>query len=207
MHDIFFQNLLRAFIAIDPISLIPVFAVLTNNLNPKVIIKLAFLVFLISSSVLAFFSFFGNNFLIFMGISLGSFQIIGGLFLLFISFEMVLEKRLKRKKSIIKKILSDEEISDLAVFPISIPLVVGPSAITLSILISKNLKFSLVSFYEQILPIILTLMISSVILLFANVIINFLNKIIITIMQKVFGIILGALSIQYIINGIKESFL
>ena len=142
-----------------------------------------------------------------MGISLGSFQIIGGLFLLFISFEMVLEKRLKRKKSIIKKILSDEEISDLAVFPISIPLVVGPSAITLSILISKNLKFSLVSFYEQILPIILTLMISSVILLFANVIINFLNKIIITIMQKVFGIILGALSIQYIINGIKESFL
>jgi len=142
-----------------------------------------------------------------MGISLGAFQIIGGLFLLFISFEMVIEKRLQRKKDIVKKILSDEEISDLAVFPISIPLVVGPSAITLSILISKNLKFSFFSIYEQILPIILTLIISSLILLFANVIINFLNKIVITIMQKIFGIILGALSIQYIVNGIKESFL
>ena len=120
---------------------------------------------------------------------------------------MVIEKRLQRKKDIVKKILSDEEISDLAVFPISIPLVVGPSAITLSILISKNLKFSFFSIYEQILPIILTLIISSLILLFANVIINFLNKIVITIMQKIFGIILGALSIQYIVDGIKESFL
>ena len=60
-----------------------------------------------------------------MGISLGSFQVVGGLFLLIISFEMVLEKEVKEKKSSTN--FSDEISTDsIAVFPISIPLVAGP---------------------------------------------------------------------------------
>jgi multiple antibiotic resistance protein len=103
MHDIFFQNLFKAFVAIDPLSLIPLFAVLTANLDSKKTLNLSFLVFIITSIVLTFFSLFGNKFLLFMGISIYSFQIIGGVFLLFISYEMVFEKRLTRKKNVAKK--------------------------------------------------------------------------------------------------------
>ncbi len=193
--------------AIDPVSLIPIFAVLTANYKPKKIFRLAILVFIISSSVLAFFSFVGNNFLIFMGISIESFQIVGGLFLLFISFEMVFEKRVQRKKNLATDLSNDNEIESLAVFPMSIPLIAGPSAITLSILISKNFTYSFIGFYEQIFPIILILFFSSLILLFSNIIFNKLNRIFLKIIHKLFGLILGAISIQYIIDGIKNSFL
>tara|TARA_B100000700_G_C14927449_1_gene800201 strand:- start:804 stop:1232 length:429 start_codon:yes stop_codon:yes gene_type:complete len=140
-----------------------------------------------------------------MGISISSFQIVGGLFLLFISFEMVFEKRLKRKENLASKIIDNDDADELAVFPISIPLVAGPSAITLSILISKDIELTIITFNQQILPIILILFLTSLILLLSHLVVNFFNKALIMILQKIFGILLGALSVQYIINGFRES--
>ena len=204
MHDLFLQNLIKAFI-IDPISLIPVFAVLTADYSFSKIMKLSMFVFIITTIVLTFFSIFGNNFLIFMGISISSFQIVGGLFLLFISFEMVFEKRLKRKENLASRIIDNDDADELAVFLISIPLVAGPSAITLSILISKDIELTITTFNQQILPIILILFLTSLILLLSHLVVNFFNKALIMILQKIFGILLGALSVQYIINGFTES--
>ena len=189
--------------AIDPISLIPVFTTITANLSIKKVIKLAATVFIITSILLTFFCIYGNNFLYFMGISLGSFQIIGGLFLLIISFEMVLEKRVERKKNLTSNLMKDISVETIAVFPISIPLIAGPSAITFSVLISEKFDYSLVSFYTQIFPIILILLISSLIILLSKMIGNFFNMTILNIVQKIFGLILGALAIQFVINGIK----
>ena len=101
--------------AIDPLSLIPLFAVLTAELDSKKTLNLSFLVFIITSTVLTFFSLFGNKFLLFMGISIYSFQIIGGVFLLFISYEMVFEKRLTRKKNVAKKIIDENEVKNNSV--------------------------------------------------------------------------------------------
>ena len=203
MHEIFFQNLLKTFIAIDPISLIPLFVVLTSNIDSKKTLNLSVTVFAISSSVLTFFLFFGNVFLSFMGISLDSFQIIGGIFLLFISYEMVFEKRIKRKTNISEEIFDDRNLKNIAVFPLSVPLIVGPSALTLSVLISENIRFDVISFYTQVFPILLVLALTSVIFFFSTYILKILNEMIIKILQKLFGIILGALSIEFIINGIK----
>ena len=83
-----------------------------------------------------------------MGISLSSFQIIGGLFLLVIAFEMVFEKRIERKENLANEFIDDSQLNNLAVFPISIPLVAGPSAITLSVLISQNYDNTILSFYK-----------------------------------------------------------
>ena len=205
MHDIFFQNLLKTFVAIDPVSLIPIFAVITASLKKEKIIKFSFYVFIISSFVLTFFSFFGNNFLTFMGISLSSFQIIGGLFLLVIAFEMVFEKRIERKENLANEFIDDSQLNNLAVFPISIPLVAGPSAITLSVLISQNYDNTILSFYQNILPILLILLLTSLIIIFSNIISRIFNKIVIKVFQKILGLLLGALSIEFIINGIRNS--
>lgn len=203
MHDIFFQNLFRTFVAIDPLSLIPLFVVITSNIDSKQTLKLSLMVFLISSSVLTFFLLFGNVFLAFMGISINSFQIVGGIFLLFISYEMVFEKRMKRKKNLSDAILDDKNLNNIAVFPISIPLIVGPSALTLSVLISKNFNYTILDFYTQFLPMILILMLTSIMIIFSTYLLKVLNETIIKILQKIFGIILGALSVEFIINGIK----
>tara|TARA_B100000989_G_scaffold101901_1_gene74440 strand:+ start:3414 stop:4037 length:624 start_codon:yes stop_codon:yes gene_type:complete len=207
MHDIFFQNVLKAFIAIDPVALIPIFAILTTDLSMSKIIRLSIMVFLITTSILTFFLFYGNKFLNVMGIDLSSFQIVGGLFLFYISFEMVVEKRTKRKNELAKSFINDQELKDIAVFPLSIPLISGPSAITLSILISKDFTFNLMSLYYYLLPLIIILLLASLILIFSSMIINYCNETIINIFQKLFGIILGALSVQYIINGLREVFL
>ena len=161
--------------------------VITSNIDSKQTLKLSLMVFLISSSVLTFFLLFGNVFLAFMGISINSFQIVGGIFLLFISYEMVFEKRMKRKKNSSDEILDDKNLNNIAVFPISIPLIVGPSALTLSVLISM----------------ILILMLTSIMIIFSTYLLKVLNETIIKILQKIFGIILGALSVEFIINGIK----
>jgi len=201
MHDLFLQNFLKAFVAIDPISLIPILTIITQGLNTKQTIKLSGFVFLITCSVITFFSLYGNSFLVFMGISISSFQIIGGFFLLIISYEMVFEKRVKRKAIIANELIDEQELNSLAVFPISIPLVAGPSAITLSVLISKDINYTMVSFYTQIFPLILTLFLTSIIIIFSNFFMKFLNKTIMNVLQKIFGLILGALAIQYVING------
>ena len=189
--------------AIDPLSLIPLFVVITSNIDSKQTLKLSLMVFLISSSVLTFFLLFGNVFLAFMGISINSFQIVGGIFLLFISYEMVFEKRMKRKKNLSETILDDKNLNNIAVFPISIPLIVGPSALTLSVLISKNFNYTILDFYTQFLPMILILMLTSIMIIFSTYLLKVLNETIIKILQKIFGIILGALSVEFIINGIK----
>jgi len=190
-------------VAIDPLSLIPLFAVVTADLNYKKTLKLSLLVFIITSFVLTFFSIFGNKFLLFMGVSIYSFQIIGGIFLLFISYEMVFEKRVTRKKNAAKKILDINEIKNIAVFPVSIPLVAGPSAITLSVLISKNFNYSTLDFYQKIFPLIIILFLTSLIILFSNYILRLLNQTFIIILQKIFGLILGALSVEFITVGFK----
>ena len=197
----FLQNFLKAFVAIDPISLIPILTIITQGLNIKKTIKLSGFVFLITCSVLIFFSLYGNSFLIFMGISISSFQIIGGFFLLIISYEMVFEKRVKRKTTIANELIDEHELNNLAVFPISIPLVAGPSAITLSVLISKDINFTMVSFYTQIFPLVLTLFLTSLIIIFSNFFMKLLNKTIMNVLQKLFGLILGALAVEYVIRG------
>ena len=201
MHDLFLQNFLKAFVAIDPISLIPILTIITQGLNTKKTIKLSGFVFLITCSVLIFFSLYGNSFLIFMGISISSFQIIGGFFLLIISYEMVFEKRVKRKTTIANEFIDENELNNLAVFPISIPLVAGPSAITLSVLISKDIEYTMVSFYTQIFPLVLTLFLTSIIIIFSNFFIKLFNKTIMNVLQKLFGLILGALAVEYVIRG------
>ena len=201
MHDLFLQNFLKAFVAIDPISLIPILTIITQGLNTKRTIKLSGFVFLITCSVLIFFSLYGNSFLVFMGISISSFQIIGGFFLLIISYEMVFEKRVKRKTTIANELIDEHELNNLAVFPISIPLVAGPSAITLSVLISKDINFTMVSFYTQIFPLVLTLFLTSIIIIFSNFFMKLFNKTIMNVLQKLFGLILGALAVEYVIRG------
>ena len=197
----FLQNFLKAFVAIDPISLIPILTIITQGLNTKKTIKLSGFVFLITCSVLIFFSLYGNSFLIFMGISISSFQIIGGFFLLIISYEMVFEKRVKRKTTIANELIDEHELNNLAVFPISIPLVAGPSAITLSVLISKDINYTMVSFYTQIFPLVLTLFLTSIIIIFSNFFMKLFNKTIMNVLQKLFGLILGALAVEYVITG------
>ena len=85
------------------------------------------------------------------------------------------------------------KLKNIAVFPVSIPLVAGPSAITLSVLISKNFNYSTLDFYQKFFPLIIILFMTSLIILFSNYILRLLNQTFIIIFAEDFWIDIGNL--------------
>ena len=205
MHELFLQNFVKLFVAIDPIALIPIFASLSSKIPIDKIFKLGIIMFLISLFLLIFFVVFGNALLDIIGISIASFQIAGGIFLFIIAFEMLFEKRSKRKEKLVDKKINEDFLIAFIIFPITIPLIIGPSAITLSILISENFSFNFLNLYTKILPIFVVITFTVLIFITSKITASFLGKFPVLILQKIFGIILGSLAIEFVLNGIRLS--
>ena len=205
MHELFLQNFVKLFVAIDPIALIPIFASLSSKIPIDKILKLGIIMFLISLFLLIFFVVFGNALLDIIGISIASFQIAGGIFLFVIAFEMLFEKRSKRKEKLVDRKINEDFLIAFIIFPITIPLIIGPSAITLSILIAENFSFNFLNLYTKILPIFVVITFTVIIFITSKITASFLGKFPVLILQKIFGIILGSLAIEFILNGIRLS--
>ena len=205
MHELFLQNFVKIFVAIDPIALIPIFASLSSKIPIDKIFKLGITMFLISLFLLIFFVVFGNALLDIIGISIASFQIAGGIFLFIIAFEMLFEKRSKRKEKLVDKKINEDFLIAFIIFPITIPLIIGPSAITLSILISENFSFNFLNLYTKVLPIFVVITFTVLIFITSKITASFLGKFPVLILQKIFGIILGSLAIEFVLNGIRLS--
>ena len=124
------------FIAIDPISLIPIFAGLTSGLTKQQVKSIYIRASIVSLIVLSSFWLFGNAILDAMNISMDSFRIIGGLFLIVIAFQMVFEQRQSRRQNTADTAVDDETIKSIAIFPLSIPLIAGPGAMATCLSVS-----------------------------------------------------------------------
>ena len=138
MFDQLLENTILLFVAVDPIALVPIFASLTQGLSKYDIKKIYIQATIVSFFVLSLFYIFGTAMLDLMGISMSSFKIIGGLFLVAIAFQMVLEQRQTRRQNTAEVALDDESIQSLAIFPLAIPLIAGPGAMTTALLIAEN---------------------------------------------------------------------
>ena len=138
MFNQLLENTILLFVAVDPIALVPIFASLTQGVNKEDIKKIYIQATLVSFFILSLFYLFGTALLDIMGISMSSFKIIGGLFLVAIAFQMVLEQRQTRRQNTAEVALDDESIQSLAIFPLAIPLIAGPGAMTTALLIAET---------------------------------------------------------------------
>jgi multiple antibiotic resistance protein len=201
MLEIFLQYFVLYFVVIDPIGTTPLFLVVTKGLNPKDKNKVAFEGVLIATIVLLFFAFFGNYVLKYLGISFPAFTIAGGVILFLIALEMLFDIRSERKKRSI-----NDKRDKISIFPIAIPLLAGPAAITSVILTISQAEGSYSLLIINIICLISVMLVSFVILRVFTKFQKFINEKIINIFSRVIGIILAALSIQYILDGIKSFF-
>ena len=96
MFDQVIESIILLFVAVDPIALIPIFASLTQGLSKQDTKKVYIHASLVAFGILSAFWLFGASLLGVMGISMSSFKIIGGLFLIAIAFQMVFEQRQER---------------------------------------------------------------------------------------------------------------
>ncbi len=206
MFDTFLESTILMFVAIDPISLVPIFAGLTSGLNKTQVRSIYLRASFVSLLVLSLFWLFGNAILDVMNISMDSFRIIGGLFLIVIAFQMVFEQRQTRRQNTADTAIDDETIESIAIFPLSIPLIAGPGAMATSLLLSKESYISVTDAVVSYLPILVVMFIAFIAMWLSSKLASRLGPTIITVVQKIFGLLLGALAIEFVIEGIRNSF-
>jgi len=206
MLNLFLENFVLIFVAIDPISLLPIFASFTQGLNKKDLKTLCVRTSLTSLIILSIFWVFGTLILQLMGISLDSFRIVGGMFLMIIAYQMVFEQRQQRRKDTAEKALDEEALSSLATFPLAIPLVAGPGAITIAMLLSEKSNESIQSSFIGFSPVLIVILMVAISLWVSGKIAEILPASVLGVLQRTFGLLLGALAIEFVIQGIKQTF-
>lgn len=202
----FLNNFLLIFVAIDPFALIPIFAGITHGLKKNEIKRIYLRATLISFIILFFFSLLGQSLLNVMGININSFKIIGGLFLIFIAFEMVFEKRDERRQNLADSAIDEISAISLATFPLAIPLIAGPGSITITMLIAEKSGPELISKMINFLPVMLSVILAGICMWLSSKLIEIISLSLLGVIQRVFGLLLGALAIEYVISGIKNTF-
>jgi multiple antibiotic resistance protein len=206
MFDQLLESTILLFVAVDPVALIPIFASLTQGLSKRDIKRVYIQATLVSFFVLSLFYFFGMAILDVMGISMSSFKIIGGLFLIAIAFQMVLEQRQSRRQNTAEVALDDESIQSLAIFPLAIPLIAGPGAMTTALLIAETSSSTPVQILINFIPILIIILLVAFAMWLSATLSKKVGPTIIIVVQKIFGILLGALAIEFVVAGIMESF-
>jgi|TARA_A100000164_G_scaffold379220_1_gene422916 multiple antibiotic resistance protein len=206
MLNLFLENFVLIFVAIDPITILPIFATFTKDLNKKDLITLCLRSTLTAFGILLLFWLFGSALLQTMGININSFRIVGGMFLMIIAYQMVFEQRQKRREETVEEVMDDDELSLLATFPIATPLIAGPGAITLVMLLSEKSGTSIENQIVGFSPIIIVLILNAISLWASGKIAKSLPTSISSALQRTFGLLLGALAIEFVIEGLRQTF-
>jgi multiple antibiotic resistance protein len=128
------------FVTIDPPGLAPIFLAITAGLSRGERAQIAMRDSLTALAVLLLFAVTGTLILDLFGITLDAFRIAGGLLLFHIAFEMIFEKRHERHEKSAERAVSADHIRNIAVFPLAIPLIAGPGAISATILLSGTFQ-------------------------------------------------------------------
>jgi len=204
--NLFLENFVLIFVAIDPIGLLPIFAPFTKGLTKQEVRQLTLRSGFTAFFVLLAFWCFGTTILHYMGISIDSFKIIGGLFLIVIAYQMLFENRQEQRQGTMDEAMRDQALSSLATFPIAIPLISGPGAIAITMLMAEKSSTSLEHSVIGFMPILLVLIMAAVSLWTSSKVAKALPKPVIGAIQRVFGLLLGALAIEFVIDGIKTTF-
>ena len=201
LQDALLNAFVTFFVTIDPPGLMGIFLALTTGMTSKQRRQTALRGTLIGIIILLGFMLVGGIILETLGISMSAFRIAGGLLLFYIAFEMVFEMRAERKEEAAEKIISHSELQSMAVFPLAIPLIAGPGAISAAILLADD--FSWPTDRLALMGVLIAVgIIVYLALLLADRVSRFISETVQIIMTRLLGIILAALSVQFVIDGV-----
>ncbi len=182
------------FVIIDPIGAALIFHSLIPEDELRYRRLMAFKSIIISILLLIIFGFYGETLLQLLGININSMRIAGGLLLFYTAFNMITRGA---------RLSVASEKTDISVFPMTIPLMAGPGALTLSILLFSS--SSSPSNHIAIIAAILTISLLTLLLMLTS---RHLRRLVghtgDEIIRRFLGVILAALSIQFIYDGINN---
>lgn len=201
MADSFTTAFVFYFVVIDPIAVTPLFLSLTDQLDRNQKYRAAIESITVATIILCFFFLVGTQILAQLKISLPAFKIAGGILLLLIAVEMLFGKRRLRRKKEMETIADD-----VGIFPLAVPLLAGPAAITSVMVVSSDHGGSLAQRLIALGPLLSVMIVTLLALLLAATTDRYIKKKVTQVFSRVISIILAGLSIQYIIDGLQSVF-
>ena len=201
--DFFILCFSSLFTLINPIGIVPIFISITEGYTKRErdIIALKSVIF--SFFILVLFGIIGDFIFSFYHITIHGFRIAGGILLLKISFDMIESKR-SRTKTTPKEEKEAEEKNEIAYTPLGIPLIAGPGAIA-SIMILSSESTNNNDILLLLSSLVLVLFITFITFKISKILSKRFGKLGLRIMQRIMGLILMAISIEFILKGIKDS--
>lgn len=194
------------FIVLDPIGVAWLFAALTIDNHPQQQRRMAVRGVVLAGIILFIFFFFGNGLLAWMGISLPAFRIAGGVLLFLLSLEMVFARQSGLRSTTKSETAEAQHKDDISVFPLAFPLLAGPGAITTVLLMVGQIN----TLTDRLITgsvILAVSIVTLLILLLARRLAMILGQTGANVVSRLLGLVLSALAMQFIIDGIRLSFL
>jgi len=185
------------FVVIDPIGLTPLFVALTQGMEARARRAIGFRACLVAFGILALFGLFGEAVLGFVGIRMPAFRIAGGVLLFLTALDMLFERRTKRRED------SAEERSDPSIFPLGMPLIAGPGAIATMILLVGESGGGWQGILTVHAVMIFVVLLAFLLFLIAGPLERALGRTGTVVITRLLGMLLAALSVQFVIDGIR----
>lgn len=205
MIELFVSSLITFFVVIDPPGCAPIYAGLTAGAPRSHVRAMAGRAVLVAGGILVVFALFGQDILRALGISLDGFRIAGGIMLFLIALEMVFEKRTQRREDRAQKMIAADEVDDVSIFPMAMPMLAGPGSIaSIMLLMSRGTGIERTLVILAALGAILVLTYFA--LLLAGPIMRVLGAKVEAVVTRLLGVLLAALAAQFVIDGLKGAF-
>lgn len=203
--EFFISALVTLVVVLDPVGLAPTFYAVTDGLSDRYRRKVAFTACLIAGAILVGTALFGDWLLRQLGISLPAFRIAGGLLLFAIAFEMVFGLKMQHDAKDAEQAV-EEHIHHMAAFPLAIPLLAGPGAITATILLAGQADRQTLWVVILLAVIVLALAACLAAFIAAERIGKLLGITGNVVLSRLLGVVLAALATQFVIDGVRAFF-
>lgn len=202
MFEFIFNAFVTLLVVIDPLGLAPIFAALTRGFSERHKRESAIRGTALGAAILFAFALIGNTLLGALGIGLPAFRIAGGILLFLLALDMVFARPSGMRSSTVRQQQEESYQQDIFVFPLAIPLVAGPGGITTVLLYTGGGPTQLALFLVVLLVVLLLTLIS---LLLASRIMRIFGETGANVLSRVLGVLLAALAVQFVIDGIRTS--
>ena len=205
------EQLIKFFVVflfvVEPVSLIPLFNGLTDGASPAYKHRMAVKAVTISGLIMLPFAFGGAEFLQLLGISLAAFRIFGGLLLLLIALEMVYARESGTRTSSTER-AENQRRADVSVFPLAFPFIAGPGALATILLwfAPVRLRTQPMMFAGLAVAAALVLAVALALMWLAEPLQRVIGVTGANVMSRLSGVVLGALAVQFVIDGLHSSF-
>lgn len=198
--DVAITAFVTLFVIIDPLGLAPLFVAMTSGTSFKNRLRIAIRSCVVAAFLLTLFGLAGEALLEFVGISMAAFRISGGVLLFITALDMLFERRTQRREDQAEGPLED----DPSVFPIAMPLIAGPGSLATMILLASEpgADWAYVAAIHGVMLAVLVIVFAF--FMAAGLMERVIGDTGIKVITRLMGMLLAALSVQFILDGLRE---